>query len=421
MTDKVEKPLNALVKGIQFIGIGKHGSKDLPPALLEEILGELRANSAKPVQGGAFFGALANKGIAPHEFVLEEYLGRGLLSQPEKLFDRICTDTPADLRPVGVKLLSGQALTVVEARQLGEFLFSEQPGDAFRGMAVSILRVRYETDDEYLGLMQAARATFAEGFMQPTTVPQPLIQLAEPFDGVEHSYVYTPVLAEALHQLGYGVLATVGRSSGPKLTLNAWQVYRSLGAQFLKSNQELLGQSPRYGWALDQRDVSPALDAWVERRQAILKRPFLATLEKVLNPTGANILITSVFHLTYMEKMVELAGMAGFQAAIVLKRGLEGTLAPSLCRASGILCATRQADGKWVTQRYETDTPSFSAYRAEQDDVIEKPDVQENARLIRQFVEDGSTGNTDFDQRARLGIQLYTQGIRWIEQAWKSS
>lgn len=419
MGSKKEKDLNSLVKGIQFIGIGKHGSKDLPPPLLSEILTDLRIGSALPVQQGAFFGALVNKGITPHEYILEEYLGQGVLNQPEQLYERICTGTPAELKPIGVKLLKGESLNPAEARQLGDFLFSDQLGDTFRGMAVSILRVRYETDEEFQGLMQAARATFAEGFTQPVPAVEPLIQLAEPFDGVEHSYIITPILADALQKLGYAVVATVGRSSGPKLTMNAWQVYKALGGDFLKSNTDLLKPAPRYGWVLDQRDVSPALDSWVERRRAILKRPFLATLEKTLNPTGAKILITSVFHLTYMEKMVELARMDGFLGAIVLKRGLEGTLAPSLCRATGILCAARQADDTLVFERIEADRSEFSQYRAANDDVIENPDAQENAHLVQRFVEEGATGNPDFDQRARLAIALYTQGIRWIENVWK--
>ena len=52
-----------------------------------------------------------------------------------------------------------------------------------------------------------------------------------------------------------------------------------------------------YGWVLDQKALSSALDRWVDRRRVLLKRPFLATLEKVLNPCRAKILVTSVFIL----------------------------------------------------------------------------------------------------------------------------
>jgi hypothetical protein len=285
-------------------------------------------------------------------------------------------------------------------------------------MAVSILRIRYESDGEYQGLMQAVEATYAEGFTRPVTTPQPLIQLAEPFDGVEHSYMITPVLAQALQKEAFSVVSTVGRSSGPKLCLDARQLYRALRADFLQSNDDLLHPPPVYGWVLDQGILSPALDQWIDRRRSIIKRPFLATLEKVLNPAGAHLLITSVFHLTYMEKMVELGLMAGFNGVIVLKRGLEGTLAPSLSRATGILCAARLPNGSVALHRIEADSDAFIQYRAEKDEIVENPDAQQNARLVSQFVQAGATGNADFDQRCRLAIDLYTQGVRWVQSQW---
>jgi len=408
-----------LVKGIRLIGIGKHGSKDLPQPLLEELLRDLPNELAHPVQKGAFFGALQTKGTTPSERVLERYLGQGTLSDPEKLYDCLCSDSPGAMKPIGVKLLKGETLTVEQARELGNFLFSGQPGEAFRGMAVSILRIRYESNEEYRGLMQAVEATYTSGFTEKVAPVSTLIQLAEPFDGVEHSYLITPVLAQALQKEGYGVVSTVGRSSGPKRCLDAWQLYRTLGANFLQSNHDLLQPRPKYGWVLDQQLLSPALDQWVDRRRAIIKRPFLATLEKVLNPTGAKLLITSVFHLTYMEKMVELGLMAGFEGVIVLKRGLEGTLAPSLSRATGILCAARLAGGSVASHRIEADTDAWARYRAEKDEIVESPAALENARLVGQFIGAGSTGNPDFDQRCRLAIDLYTQGVRWVQSQWE--
>jgi anthranilate phosphoribosyltransferase len=413
-----KEDVHPLVKGIRLIGIGKHGSKDLPQPLLEELLRNLPTEDANPIQKGAFFGALRTKGATATELILEDYLGKGALSEPERLYDRLCADSPVPMKPIGVKLLKGETLSVDEARELGNFLFSNQPGEAFRGMAMSILRIRYESDEEYQGLMQAVEATYAEGFTRSVTTLQPLIQLAEPFDGVEHSYMITPVLAQALQKEGYGVVSTVGRSSGPKLCLDAWQLYRALGADFLPSNNDLLNAPPAYGWVLDQRILSPALDQWVDRRRSLIKRPFLATLEKVLNPTKAQLLITSVFHLTYIEKMVELGMMAGFMGVIVLKRGLEGTLAPSLSRATGILCAARLPGGSVALHRVEADSDAFAHYRADKDDIVERPDAQQNAHLVSQFVQAGATGNNDFDQRCRLGVDLYTQGVRWVASQW---
>lgn len=207
----------------------------------------------------------------------------------------------------------------------------------------------------------------------------------------------------------------VGRSGGPKFTLNTLDLYMNLGCQFLQSNHELDTPLASYGWVLDQKALSPALNQWVERRHTMIKRPFLATLEKVLNPCHARILVTSVFHITYQMKMAELAMLAGFDAVIVLKRGLEGSLAPSTSRATGVLCAVRTPKGHLFFQHFEGDTPAFAAFRTETEPEYEQPQALDNARLVKQFMTTGKTANADFDNRVLFAHALYGRGLDWIE------
>jgi anthranilate phosphoribosyltransferase len=207
----------------------------------------------------------------------------------------------------------------------------------------------------------------------------------------------------------------VGRSGGPKFTLNALDLYMNLGCQFLQSNHELDTPLHSFGWVLDQKALSPALNRWVDRRTVIIKRPFLATLEKVLNPCHARILVTSVFHITYQMKMAELAMLAGFDGVIVLKRGLEGSLAPSTSRSSGILCAVRTPKGHLFFQHFEGEAPAFSAFRTETESEIDQPQASDNARLVRKFMTDGHTENAEFDNRIRFAHALYGRGLDWIE------
>jgi anthranilate phosphoribosyltransferase len=320
------------------------------------------------------------------------------------------------MKPIGVKLLNRDTLTIEEAQTLGDYLFSDEKGETFKGMAVSILRIRYETDEEYEGLYKAVLSTFTPPFQEAPLYLKDTVLLAEPFDGVEHSYIITPLLAQALQKAGYTAIVTTGRNSGPKLTLNTLDIYLALKGTFLQGNLSLAETPPAFGWVLDQKVLSPALDQWVGRRRLFFKRPFLATLEKVLNPCGAKILITSVFHITYMEKMISLAAMAGFSGVIVLKRGLEGTLTPSLVKASGILCAARQADGTYLTQTFDASHETFTNFRAEADDIVEGLSAEDNIWLIHQFNKEGSTGNEDFDKRVNLAIALYKTGLNWIKQ-----
>ena len=411
-TPATDTPLG---RGIKHIGIGKYGSKPLTPELLIECRTALLDPASHPLQRGAFLGALLAKGPTPEEKTLEDVIGKGAFSHPTFFINKVCPDLPVGMHPIATKLVRGANLQVTEAEQLGDYLFGDGECETFRGLAASIMRVRHETNEEYQGLMRAAERTFSPGFGSISCADRPLVQLAEPFDGVDNSYMITPLLAQFFQKRGYGAVSMVGRSGGPKFTLNALDLYMHMGCQYLQSNHELDTPLAHYGWVLDQKALSPALNQWVNRRQVILKRPFLATLEKVLNPCNARVLVTSVFHITYQMKMAELAMLAGFDAVIVLKRGLEGSLAPSTSRASGILCGVRTPKGHLFFQHFEGDTPAFAAFRTESETQHEQPLALDNARLVRQFMTEGKTLDADFDNRVRFAHALYGRGLDWVE------
>ncbi|UFH55353.1 anthranilate phosphoribosyltransferase [Spirosoma sp. KNUC1025] len=411
-TPATETPLG---RGIKHIGIGKYGSKPLTPELLAACRTALLDPTSHPLQRGAFLGALLAKGPTPEEQTLEEVIGKGAFTHPTFFINKVCPDLPGRLLPIATKLVRGANLQVSEAEQLGHYLYGDEECETFRGLAASIMRVRHETNEEYQGLMRAAEHTYLPGFGPISCADRPLIQLAEPFDGVENNYMITPLLAKFFQKRGYGAVSMVGRSGGPKFTLNALDLYMHLGCQFLQSNHELDTPLALYGWVLDQKAMSPALNRWVDRRHIIIKRPFLATLEKVLNPCHARILVTSVFHITYQMKMAELALMAGFDGVIVLKRGLEGSLAPSTSRASGVLCAVRTPRGHLFFQHFEGDTPAFSAFRTEKETQYEEPLATDNARLVRQIMNDGQSSDAEFDNRVQFAYALYGRGLDWIE------
>ncbi|RRB11119.1 anthranilate phosphoribosyltransferase [Larkinella knui] len=405
----------ALGRGIQAIGFGKLGRRPLSPDLMEECRQVLLSDQGDPLQKGAFLGALLAKGPTPEEQSLETVFGKNAFLNPAFFINKVCPDLPTSLFPIATKLLKGHILRASEAHQLGNFLFSDDNCETFKGMATSLLRIRIESNDEYKGFYDAAMETITPGFRQLSCVDRPLVQLAEPFDGVEHTYLVTPLLAHFFEQRGYGALSVVGRTPGPNYTLNAHDLYLYLGCQMLQSNHEINTPPEPFGWVLDQKALSPALNRWVDRRRIILKRPFLATLEKILNPCSARILVTSVFQVPFQMKMAELALMAGFDAVIVMKRGLEGSLSPATSRSSGILCAVRTARGHLFYQNFDIDLPAFAEYRTETDEIVTNLQVSDNVRLIRDFMKDGETDSEDFDNRAHFTQALLGRGMDWIE------
>lgn len=405
----------ALGRGIQYIGIGKQTGRSLPSDLVEECRQALQSDQVDALQKGAFLGALLAKGPTPEERTLETVFGKDAFQNPAFLINKVCPDLPTNLFPIATKLLKGHTLRPSEAHQLGHFLFSQDDCETFKGLATSILRIRNESNDEYKGLYDAAMETITPGFRQLSCVDRPLVQIAEPFDGVEQTYMITPLLAHFFEQRGYGALSVVGRTPGPKYTLNAHDLYLFLGCPMLQSNHEINTPPEPFGWVLDQKALSPALNRWVDRRRILLKRPFLSTLEKILNPCSARILVTSVFQVGSQMKMAELALMADFDAAIVLKRGLEGSLSPSTSRTSGILCAVRTARGHLFYQHFDIDLPAFAEFRTETDEIVSNVQLTDNVRLVRNFMNEGKTTNADFDNRTRFMQALLVRGMDWIE------
>lgn len=107
--------------------------------------------------------------------------------------------------------------------------------------------------------------------------------------------------------------------------------------------------------------------------------------------------------------------MAGFDGVMVLKRGLEGSLAPATSKASGLLCAVRNSNGHLFFTRLEHDFPAFEQFRTETDDEIASPTAEINAALIRKYLHNGRTDYADFDNRVNYAKALYMRGLDWIE------
>jgi len=211
---------SAITRGIKAVGIGKRGSKSLEPELIAEIISEMKSGSVPAIAKGAFFGALKIKGITEDELKFEEIFSPGAFSDTALLAENLVGEAPDFIKSFCARLLQGETLDRKEAEQLGDFLFSNQPGEGARGLVASILRVRYETPEEYEGLLISLQKTFEEPFQGPIPKGAPIIQMAEPFDGVDHSNMITPLIARFCQTLNYRAVSLVGRNGGPKFVYN---------------------------------------------------------------------------------------------------------------------------------------------------------------------------------------------------------
>lgn len=405
----------AIQEGIKTVGVGKKGSKPLDDALIEKIILELKSNQIPEAIKGAFFAGLIMKGPTSDELRLNAAFESPVLEYPEKLAQILTADTPESIQKLCALLFEKKELTLQQAIELGRFLMSDRDGDGARGLVASLLRVRYETADEYEGLLRSIEETFAPPFRLPVPSGKPVITVAEPFDGVDHSNMITPLMTDFLQTSGYRVLSLVGRNSGPKLFYNLNDLARGLKGAFIRSTQDLSGQSPDFGWYLDQKDLSSAMDRWVDIRRQIIKRPFMATLERFVNPCQARIMIASAFHPPYGEKMLTLCERAGFPGAIIVRNGMEGTIAFPLMRQAKILCCARQANGVYIRHEFMFDSQAYLNKSFDLEERLDQPSCEENINLIKRFKSDSQTGYDIFDSRVKVTCAGLKMAIEWVE------
>ncbi len=409
-----ETIIPAIVRGIKSVGVGKRGSKPIDATLAREIISDMKTGNISAPAKGAFFGALFIKGVTNNEAVLDDIFPPGTLHDAGKLAEQIAFDAPDFVKDICASLLKGQTLNLESAHRLGKFLFSNDPGDCARGMIASVLRVRYETPDEYDGLLRAMQETIEKPFCQKVPAGDPVIQLAEPFDGVDNSYLLTPLIADHLQSLGFRVISMVGRNSGPKWGNTLLDLIKEMKIRTVSGNADLKEPKPDFGWYINQENLSIAVDRWVEIRRQTVKRPFLSTLEKFLNPANANIVITSAFHPPYAEKMIMVSERAAFGGALVMRNGREGSLAFPLNRPVKILCSAMQCEGEYTRHEIEIKPQEILGKEILVDEKLTQPSLSENARLIRAFKEKGSSGNENFDLRVKISCIGFQKAVEWI-------
>ena len=415
MNNLQDHPLRntTLANAIRAIGIGKHGSKPLPAEWIADCKAEFISPTVNHAQAGAFFGALSVKlKHNAEELELLDFCNNNL-ENGITAFKLASGLIPVELTTLAKKILAKAILLKNETILLANYIFSSDINFNFiRGISASVMRVRYETDEELAGFYEVFKNNYSKEFDAISLNTNQLkIQLAEPFDGSEHSPIITPLLAKYLAANNYSPIIITGKNPGPKFNLNLFDIINQIKTN---SNYDinLIGQ------IVDCSKLSDAWNYWLDVRFATIKRPFLSTIEKILNPLNADILISSVYHITYQEKMVSLSFMAGFKAAIVMKRGLEGSLTPNTSKGCGILCAVKKEDGTILKTTFDMTHLDMQYFVSSEENTIENLSLEENNTWITNYNINKKSGNFIFDNYINAAEKLYGLGINWLQENW---
>jgi len=252
-------------------------------------------------------------------------------------------------------------------------------------------RMKRETLEENLGFWRALdRAT-----VRHETGLDRLLQVADAFDGFQRvpyfGFYVLPVLAE----IG---LQAYGHSSLPQppkfgitfedLLVNHYGVPGDL------SLEKRMGLIEKYGFGfLSTRQTHPKLDALNDLRREIVKRPMLATFEKLLMPLKARktFLATNYFHPGYEQAMLHALKHSQFDH-VLIGNGMEGTTLYGVHKTAKMVVYDQGTGVKEMTFSHES--------------LYDKPTAQQIAAAFRTLKETALTRET----LAALGEQALKDG-----------
>jgi anthranilate phosphoribosyltransferase len=216
-------------------------------------------------------------------------------------------------------------LTRDEAEDALSLILNDEVSSERAAVFLIATRMKLETMEENIGYWKALDAT---------TVTQEvkfdkLVQVAEAFDGFQRTPIFTfytiPLLAEMdLPAYGHSALPLP-----PKFGITFEDLlvnHYGFSADRTFEQRKILIEKFGFGY-LSTQQTHPKLDALKDLRTEIVKRPMLATMEKMLMPLQAkiNFLATNYFHPGYEESMLAVAALGGWDIAVV-GNGMEGSI-----------------------------------------------------------------------------------------------
>ena len=206
------------------------------------------------------------------------------------------------------------------------------------------LRMKRETDDENLGILDAVLET-TETVIAPV---DEVVDLSDPYNGFNRNLPVSAFLPAVLAACGVPAISHGVESMGPKFGATHHRVLAASGARVDSTPQDVCVRlaDPETGWAYcDQSVFNPKLHALADLRSLIVKRPALTTVEVMAGPVRGRRrthVVTGYVHKPYARVYTMLARCAGFDSALIV-RGVEGGIIPSLrqgakvwtCRGGG--------------------------------------------------------------------------------------
>lgn len=222
-------------------------------------------------------------------------------------------------------------LTQQESQLAMDEILSGQADPVQAAIFLIALRMKRETNEENLGILQSIQSVT----YQISSKIEELLIMSDPFNGYNRHCPISAFLPAVLAASGLPTISQGVKEMGPKFGVTHSQVLEQAGASTDLLVDRAMDQinDRDIGWAyLDQAQTTPSLYALQDLRTRSIKRPSLATLEKLVMPIKAShktYLQIGFVHKAYPPVLAWLTHQAGFASTLMI-RGIEGGVLPTL-------------------------------------------------------------------------------------------
>lgn len=159
-----------------------------------------------------------------------------------------------------------------------------------------------------------------------------LIDLANPYDGFKRYPNFTLFVAPLLASIGFPTILSGCYEVAPKKGITSHKLLIAAGKQpkLTLSKLKIQIENPAIRWGyVDQEIAAPKIHNLTPLRIEMVKRPILATIEKLLQPfhaTKNTILVTGYTHPAYKEMLQNLLKLKQNFSQTLMFRGQEGSI-----------------------------------------------------------------------------------------------
>ncbi|MBX9850248.1 MAG: hypothetical protein K2X86_00645 [Cytophagaceae bacterium] len=317
-------------------GIGPQGSKSLKTEELEEIAGLFKNPEVSLTTKATMLTALL---ILPPTDEEKSWLEK-LKASPDKFLPQELTgyikETSNPFLSLIKKIIGKNDLTKEECESGMSFLFSKDIPEYLKGSFLEAERLKRESFIENNSFLNYL---YSQVPHREINMPV-LIDIADSYDGSNRSKNFSLFTAALLGSIGFPTIVHGIDEVAPKEGYTSHKILKYAGIDPLISLDQAIKnlENSSVSWTyLDQKIFFPDLYEMKRMRKEMVKRPFLATFEKLLQPIRAkngNHIVTGYTHPHYKEELVkQLKEQKQCAQAIILK-GMEGSTHMSLSKST---------------------------------------------------------------------------------------